>query len=220
MERSIPNLRTRFFPIPLMVMASHLLSAQGFVQLDLINTQAASKMGYYSPIQLELSSTKPLTLRQLPQNLKAPLYGILPLKSEGGRRFHVTLDDPDSTQAVLYVAEMRRLYQELKKEFDKEPKRKSRSFRMVLANAVLAMCRAKKSRIGDEFQIVIYGRREQGWKLEIPDYALDMHTGRGRNMKRGADHFWSEGVKLDNESRIRNTYTEEAVKIRTKKGVE
>ena len=121
-------------------------------------------------------------------------------------------------QVVLYVAEMRRLYQELKKEYDKEPKRKSRSFRMVLANAVLAMCRAKKSRIGDEFQIVIYGRKEQGWKLEIPDYALDMHTGRGRNMKRGADHFWSEGVKLDNESKVRNTYTEEAVRIRTKKG--
>src|SRR3990172_63220 len=45
-------------------------------------------------------------------------------------------------QVVLYVAEMRRLYQELKKEYDKEPKKKSRSFRMVLANAILAMCRA------------------------------------------------------------------------------
>ncbi|MBM4147054.1 MAG: hypothetical protein FJ240_12430 [Nitrospira sp.] len=120
-------------------------------------------------------------------------------------------------QVVLYVAEMRRLYQELKKEYDKEPKRKSRSFRMVLANAILSMCRAKKSRICDEFQIVMYGRREQGWKLDVPDYALDMHTNRGRAKKRGADHFWSEGVKLENEARLRNPYTEEAVKIRTGK---
>jgi replication-associated recombination protein RarA len=121
-------------------------------------------------------------------------------------------------QVVLYVAEMRRLYQELKKEYDKEPKKKSRSFRMVLANAILSMCRAKKSRIGDEFQIVIYGRREQGWKLDIPDYAIDMHTSRGRNMGRRAEHFWTEGVKLENEFRLKNPYREEAVKIRTKKG--
>ena len=121
-------------------------------------------------------------------------------------------------QVVLYVAEMRKLYQELRKEYDKEPKKKSRSFRMALGNAILAMCRAKKSRIGDEFQIVIYGRRENGWQLEIPDYALDMHTGKGRAMKRGADHFWSEGVKLENEAKLRNPYTEEAIRIRTKKG--
>jgi replication-associated recombination protein RarA len=120
--------------------------------------------------------------------------------------------------AVLYVAEMRRLYQELKKEYDKEPKRKSRSFRMALANAILALCRAKKSRIGDEFQIVIYGRREAGWKIDIPDHALDMHTSRGRGMKRGAAHFWTEGTKLSNEARIKNPYSEEAVEIRTKKG--
>ena len=123
-------------------------------------------------------------------------------------------------QAVLYVAEMRRLYQELKKEYDKEPKKKSRSFRMALANAILSMCRAEKSRIGDEFQIVIYGRREAGWKLDVPDYALDMHTSRGRGMKRGPEHFWSEGVKLSNRAEMHNPYSEEAVKIRTRKGGE
>ena len=120
-------------------------------------------------------------------------------------------------QTVLYIAEMRRLYQELKKEYDKEPKRKSRSFRMVLSNAILAMCRAKKSRIGDEFQIVMYGRREDGLKIDIPDYALDMHTGKGRALKRGAEHFWNEGVKLENELGLENPYTEEAVNIRMRK---
>jgi len=118
-------------------------------------------------------------------------------------------------QVVLYVAEMRRLYAELKSEYDKEPERKSRSFRMALSNAVLAMCRARKSRIGDEFQIAIYGRIERGWKLDIPDYALDIHTGRGRKMGRDARHFWTEGVQLSNKSSLRNPYAEEAVKYRT-----
>jgi replication-associated recombination protein RarA len=121
-------------------------------------------------------------------------------------------------QAVLYVAEMRRLYQELKKEYDKEPKKKARSFRMALANAILALCRAKKSRIGDEFQIVVYGRREAGWRLEVPDHALDKHTSRGRGMGRGQEHFWSEGVKISNEAGIDNPYSGEAMEIRTKKG--
>lgn len=120
-------------------------------------------------------------------------------------------------KVVLYVAEMRRIYQELRKDYEKDPARKSRSFRMALSNAILSLCRAKKSRIGDEFQIVIYGRRQEGWKLDIPDYALDMHTSRGRAMKREAVHFWSEGVKLANECRLKNSYGKEAVKIRTKK---
>ncbi len=119
-------------------------------------------------------------------------------------------------QVVLYVAEMRRLYQELKKEYDKTPKKRSRSFRMALGNAILALCRATKSRIGDEFQIVIYGRREEGWKAEVPDYALDMHTSRGRGMKRGPSHFWTEGVRLDRESKLTNSYHDEAVRFRTR----
>ncbi len=119
-------------------------------------------------------------------------------------------------QVVLYVAEMRKIYWESKKEYDKEPEKKSRSFRMALGNAILAMCRAKKSRIGDEFQIVIYGRRAVGWKLPVPDYALDMHTGRGRSMGRGQEHFWKEGAKLSNASKeVPNPYTKEAIEIRT-----
>lgn len=117
-------------------------------------------------------------------------------------------------QVVLYVAEMRRLYQELKKEYDKKDGKASRSFRMVLANAILAMCRAKKSRIGDEFQIAIYGRRESGWMLEIPDYAKDMHTACGKRMGRGQEHFWTDGVKLNNETKIHNPYSAEAKGIR------
>lgn len=87
----------------------------------------------------------------------------------------------------------------------------------LLSNAILALCRAKKSRIGDEFQIVIYGRRASGWKLPVPDYALDMHTSRGRSKGRRQEHFFSEGTKLTNSSvEVENPYTQEAIDIRTK----
>lgn len=126
----------------------------------------------------------------------------------------IGLADP---HVVIYVAELRRLYHELRKAYDKEPEKKSRSFRMALSNAILALCRAKKSRIGDEFQIVIYGRRASGWKLPVPDYALDMHTSKGRGKGRGQEHFWSEGAKLTNSSmEVENPYTQEAIEIRTK----
>jgi len=116
---------------------------------------------------------------------------------------------------VLYVAAMRRLYNELRKEYDREPEKKSRSFRMALGNAILAMCRAKKTRIGDEFQIAIYGRREKGWKPDIPDFALDVHTARGRRMGRGQSHFWTEGTVLENEADVLNPYSKEAADFRT-----
>ena len=126
----------------------------------------------------------------------------------------IGLGDP---QVVLYVAEMRKLYQELRKDFEK---RGARSIRMVLSNAILAMCRADKSRIGDEFQIVMYGRHEAGVKLPIPDFAFDQHTKRGREIGRGPEHFWTEGVKVHPQSKLANPYHEEAVEIRSKKNRE
>jgi replication-associated recombination protein RarA len=111
-------------------------------------------------------------------------------------------------QTVLYVSEMRDLYEEIRRGG------KGRSYRMALGNAILSMCRAKKSRIGDEFQIVCYGRHE-GERIEIPDFALDVHTKQGKKMGRGPEHFWTEGVILENEDRkIRNPYSEKARAIR------
>ena len=36
----------------------------------------------------------------------------------------------------------------------------------------------------------------EGFAPEIPDYARDMHTMKGKAMGRGLDHFRSEGAKL------------------------
>ena len=37
-------------------------------------------------------------------------------------------------------------------------------------------------------------------KRPIPDFALDKHTAAGKRLGRGAEHFFAEGIKLENES--------------------
>jgi len=69
---------------------------------------------------------------------------------------------------------------------------------LALANAILIMCRARKSREADNFQAVIRGKRMSGLKLEIPDYALDGHTYRGKGLGRGLEYFLDEGTRLEN----------------------
>lgn len=64
--------------------------------------------------------------------------------------------------------------------------------RLFLVHAVIALCRSYKSRVVDNALIVFYeGTRAHP---EIPDFALDRHTARGRRKKRGWDHFFTEGV--------------------------
>lgn len=145
-----------------------------------------------------------------------------------------------SMETVLYVAECRKLYLELRKKdrgveehgrevalfFDLEPEEAEQthddypkgSHRLMLSNAILAMCRAPKSRVADDFQITIYRRRRewkspggQPWHLDIPEWALDMHTKRGRNAGRGRSHFNEVGTVLENESKsVPNPYKPKA----------
>ena len=66
--------------------------------------------------------------------------------------------------------------------------------------AILQMARSPKSREADDFtNYVLRGRRLEEPR-EVPDWALDKHTQRGRAMERGGKHFWTEGVKLENEA--------------------
>ena len=82
---------------------------------------------------------------------------------------------------------------------------------IFLIHAVLVLARAKKSRICDHALMVMYeGEREP---LEVPDYALDQHTSRGRQMGRGLDHFASEGTLLVGEE-LDDPYRDEGLAAR------
>jgi replication-associated recombination protein RarA len=106
------------------------------------------------------------------------------------------------------------LIQTLKTQFEEFAKAgRDGSMRLVLANAILYLCRSPKSRESDHFQCCINQRRlQQNWRLPVPDYALDKHTGRGARMKRSWDQWFREGCQLIPEP-PENAYKEEAQRL-------
>lgn len=66
-----------------------------------------------------------------------------------------------------------------------------------LGMALLYLCRAAKNREGDDFICYLMARRQRGLRLTVPDFALDEHTERGRQMGRGEEFWQEESSKLD-----------------------
>ena len=86
--------------------------------------------------------------------------------------------------------------------------------RLILANAILLMCRSPKVRIADHFQRVVtqawMEAKASGAKRPIPDYALDKHTVRGKRMGRGFAQWVDEGCKLANPGEVADPYADQA----------
>jgi replication-associated recombination protein RarA len=80
-----------------------------------------------------------------------------------------------------------------KEQYFEAKQRKNDAFRLFLANAILALCRAPKTRIADNLVQVVYrGPRNR----PIPDVGKDKHTRAGRHAGKGWQHFFDEGVLL------------------------
>lgn len=76
------------------------------------------------------------------------------------------------------------------------------------------MCRSPKSRAGCHFGAAIGLRAQlEGFAPEIPDFALDMHTMKGKTMGRGLDHFREEGARLVPPPTAPDPYIEEAYRL-------
>jgi thiol-disulfide isomerase/thioredoxin len=71
-------------------------------RLDFLSSGAASLLHSYMPIDLSLEADPPASLSKAPV-LAAPRYSIIPIKSEGGRVFHLVLDIPASGPVKAYV---------------------------------------------------------------------------------------------------------------------
>lgn len=65
---------------------------------------------------------------------------------------------------------------------------------LFIAHAVVALCRAKKSSLAVNAACIMTVLP----KREVPDYALDRHTHRGKTMGRGWDHFFDVGAHREN----------------------
>lgn len=77
--------------------------------------------------------------------------------------------------------------------------------RLILANTMLAMCRAPKSRLADHFQCVVT-RLHHIEKRPVPEYALDKHTLRGKQAGNGMAHWLIEGAHLENPANVSDPY--------------
>lgn len=104
------------------------------------------------------------------------------------------------------------LIENLRRSYFDAVERRNGSYRVFLTHAVLAIAKSPKSRIVDDLLNVVYGEIEhESLRLQIPDYAWDKHTSVGKKMGRGWDHFFSEGTKLENETKeFVNPYVNEA----------
>lgn len=64
-------------------------------------------------------------------------------------------------------------------------------------HAIRYMCKCKKERSTDQIKNIIMKEFEKGCKVEIPDYAMDMHTIKGREMGRDVFYFLNEASKVE-----------------------
>lgn len=103
----------------------------------------------------------------------------------------VGLADP---QAVVILAALHEAY-------FKFPAGRTERFLYGLMGTVY-LAAAPKDRLVDE----LYHCLQRGLlgKKEIPDYALDKHTARGRARGRGDEHFWTESSAIAQERPGRN----------------
>jgi replication-associated recombination protein RarA len=106
----------------------------------------------------------------------------------------------------------------LEKHYFDAVQRKNDSSRLFLVHAVLYLARSQKSRIVDDLLITAYGNiKYNGEKLPIPDYALDIHTLRGKKMGRDTKFFTEESSRVNNEG-LENSYKKSASEILLKYG--
>jgi replication-associated recombination protein RarA len=84
---------------------------------------------------------------------------------------------------------------------------------LFVVNAALFLARSPKSRMVGNLLIAVSSAEK---RLEMPDYAIDKHTIRGRKMGRGLEHFFAEGAKTENQA-FKDPYEDKAKKILKKK---
>jgi len=96
-------------PFPLALAAAALIGLPGpdddaqLIHLTPVPSGMNKAAGYHISQKLELSPDKPATIRRLPGDLSAPLYGVLPFAGRKGAIYHVVLDEPNGKPARLFI---------------------------------------------------------------------------------------------------------------------
>lgn len=74
---------------------------------------------------------------------------------------------------------------------------KSWVWRMAISNLCVLVGRAPKWRIGNSLAAAAFHENQMEGNPEVPDWALDQHTRRGKAKGRGLDHFFEVGCKCN-----------------------
>lgn len=85
----------------------------------------------------------------------------------------------------------------------------------ILGFMAVYLARSPKSRHIDMLGGVILKRKELGWKPEIPDYAIDEHTEKGRALGKDDNEFFRTGSLIKNKKWIEgeNEVKKECLKL-------
>ena len=105
-----------------------------------------------------------------------------------------------SEDVGLADSELPSQFHSLHYSYDFLKKSKAKEYKLPIYHCVLLLVRTPKSRLVDW----AHGKYQDGYFFmendkAIPDYALDMHTRKGKSFGRGIDYFFSEGCKLGKE---------------------
>ncbi|QYY34995.1 hypothetical protein [Ruficoccus sp. ZRK36] len=96
---------------------------------------------------------------------------------------------PATQDAHLHVLNYQKAYEDLKK-------RKAHETSLMIAAAVVYLCRCPKSRLYDWVKCWMIDTHDHR-NLKVPDYALDVHTRRGKQMGRTVDDFFETGCIIE-----------------------
>lgn len=94
------------------------------------------------------------------------------------------------------AANIHALYQNYKEQKKKKDENHQPE-RLFLTHAVIMLCRAKKSRVIDHV-LLHFWNTHYSEKREIPAFAYDKHTQKGRSAGFGWKHFFEESTRLEN----------------------
>lgn len=87
---------------------------------------------------------------------------------------------------------------------------------MFFVHAIRYLCQCQKERSSDWLKNIVIAEFENGRKPDIPDFALDMHTNRGRKQGKDIIHFLEEASKVSPEKKdINLQYKKRLIKILT-----
>lgn len=81
--------------------------------------------------------------------------------------------------------------------------------RLFFVHAVTLLATAPKSRLCDHALIYHFATHDRE-RRPVPDYAVDKHTRRGKELGRDTADFFADGSRLENEAGIEDVYRERA----------